>query len=106
MSDFVTEFGDWLAASVVVEPFEGNGFDGPRYGAAQTIEDVMIEDVRRLVRGPDGSERVSETTIYLPLTVDLDEHARVAVAGVQRVVARIARLDVFGLPGHVVVNLE
>lgn len=106
MSDFADVFGEWLTHSVEIAPYLGDGFDGPTFGAAVTRDDVMVEDVRRLVRGADGNERTSETTLYVPLPAEIDEHARIVVDGRTRVAVRIAKLDAFGLPGHVVVNLE
>lgn len=106
MSDFTDDFGDWLTHSVELAPYLGDGFSGPQFGVPITRDDVMVEDVRRLVRGADGNERTSETTLYVPLPAEIDEHTRVVVDGRSRTVARVAKLDVFGLPGHVVVNLE
>lgn len=54
---------------VTVEPHLGNGPSGPVYGAPREVR-ALIDAERRLVRGADGSETTSETTLRVRL-----EHA-------------------------------
>lgn len=109
MSEFLELFGDWATDSIVVETYKGTGFDGAVYLPAETVENIMVEDVRRLVRSTDGNELVSETTIYAEPEAagKLTDGSRVTLpSGRRSKVLRVAVLDVFGLTGHVVVNLE
>lgn len=55
--------GFLLRHRVVVEPFTGQGGNGPTYGPAVT-ERCFREDGRRLVRNDKGEQVVSETTVY------------------------------------------
>lgn len=113
MSEFEEAFGDWLTYGLIVERWDGAGFDGPAFAAPVTIVGpvvgVMVEQTRRLIRNSDGNEVVSETTIYVPPEREgaFNLHARVTLLdGTVSKVLRIAKLDVFGLPSHQVVNLE
>lgn len=108
MSEFIEAFGDMFSTPVFVEKYRAAGFDGAGFEAGVWCAEVMHEDVRKLVRGPDGNEVLSETTIYVSpeQATNFNEHARVTVNGRVTKVAHIASLDVFGLPGHVVVNCE
>lgn len=53
--------------TVQVEAAQGEGPFGETYGPAVEVE-VFREDKRRLVRGKDGSEVISETTLYMRTT--------------------------------------
>ena len=54
-----------LRHTVVVKPFEGEGPFGPTFGDPVTVR-CLVDERRRLVRGPTGSEVVSEATVYAP----------------------------------------
>lgn len=64
----VDPLADWYTWPVAVERYTGTGPSGDIYAAA-TTELVMVDDKRRLVRAPDGSQVVSETSVAHPLTV-------------------------------------
>lgn len=108
MPDFETAFADWLSHTITVETYDGAGFDGATYSAPVTVSNCMVENVRRLVRASTGNEVVSETTIYA--TPDqaalFTEHTRITVGDYESTVIKTEIMDVFGLPGHVVVSLE
>jgi hypothetical protein len=108
MPDFSSLFADWLSHTITVETFEGTGFDGATYAAPVTVSNCMVENVSRLVRGSDGNEVTSETTIYAtPDQASLfTEHTRITVGDYESTVIKTAVMDVFGLPGHLVVSLE
>lgn len=60
------ELPGWMMPhTVTVEPLTGTGPYGDVYGPAQTIR-CLVEDTRQLVRALDGSEVVSQTTVYAP----------------------------------------
>lgn len=50
--------------TVTVEPAEGEGPFGETYGPPVDVT-CFREDKRKLVRGKDGSEVISETTLYM-----------------------------------------
>jgi hypothetical protein len=52
-----------LQHTVQVEPWTGRGPYGDVWGASFDLT-CFVEDKRRLVRAKDGSEVVSETTVY------------------------------------------
>jgi hypothetical protein len=108
MQEFESVFSDWLSHTITVETFDGTGFDGATYLAPVTVSNCMVEKVSRLVRNSSGNEVVSETTIYAtPDQASLfTEHTRISVGDYQSTVIKIEVMDVFGLPGHVVVSLE
>lgn len=108
MPDFSSYFADWLSHEITVETYDGAGFDGATYATPVTVSNCMVENVRRLVRASNGNEIVSETTIYAtPDQASLfTEHSRITVGDYESTVIKTEIMDVFGLPGHVVVNLE
>jgi hypothetical protein len=90
---------------VTIEPFQGNGANGPVYGAPVTVR-CFRDDKRRLVRAPNGSQVVSESTVYcLPGTVAPPE-SRINLGS--RVATVITSADRDGgtlpVPSHVEVN--
>ncbi|MEV1204441.1 hypothetical protein [Microbispora rosea] len=50
---------------MTIRPFEGEGAFGPTYGDPVPVR-CLVDERRRLVRGPTGSEVVSEATVYAP----------------------------------------
>ncbi|MBA9003735.1 hypothetical protein [Thermomonospora cellulosilytica] len=91
-----------LRHEVVVEPLIGEGPFGSTYGPRTAVR-CFRDDKRRLVRGTDGSEVVSETTLYMRLSETCPVGSRVTLdqgtAG-ERVTTVItaARRDGGGLP--------
>lgn len=94
-----------LQHQVVIEPFQGTGANGPVYGPPVTVP-CFRDDKRRLVRAPNGSQVVSESTVYcLPGTVAPPE-SRINLGS--RVATVITTADRDGgalpVPSHVEVN--
>jgi len=54
-----------LRHTVVIRPLLGEGPFGPAHGDPVEVR-CMVDERRRLVRGPTGSEVVSEATVYAP----------------------------------------
>ncbi|MEV4320988.1 hypothetical protein AB0J37_02015 [Microbispora rosea] len=52
-----------LRHTVVIRPALGEGPFGPTFGDPVTVR-CFVDEKRRLVRGPTGSEVVSEATVY------------------------------------------
>lgn len=114
MSEFEDVFADWLIHAVVVKPYLGAGVEGATYGAPVAIGgelgvgEIMVDNKRRLIRGSDGNEMVSETTLYVSVDArpHFTLHSLVTLAdGVETTVERVAPMEVYGLFDHVVVNL-
>lgn len=88
----------WLLRhTVVVEPYLGAGATGPIYGPPVEVR-CFVDDKRRLVRAPDTSEVVSETTVYCPLGTTAPPESRVQVHGRIATVIQALRRDGGGLP--------
>lgn len=56
-----------LRHKVIVEPYLGQGGNGPTYGPAVTVR-CFRDDARRRVRDGMGEQVVSETTVYCALS--------------------------------------
>lgn len=55
----------WLLPHVAdIEPFKGNGAYGPVYEPVIEDQPCLIDDERRMVRDDEGTEVVSNTTMY------------------------------------------
>lgn len=54
---------EYLVHEVTVRPLTGRSSSGPVLGAAFTL-DCLADGKRRLVRGPDGSQKLSSLTLY------------------------------------------
>lgn len=66
-----TEFDEFRIHTVTVRTFAGNGGSGPIHDTPVTYspttgDGVLIDDTRKLIRGADGREIVSEATIFDP----------------------------------------
>lgn len=86
-----------LRHTVSVEPLTGEGGNGPTYGPAATVR-CFRDDKRRLVRGRDGSEVVSETTLYMRPAEDCPVGSRVTLPGRVSTAITSTRRDGGGLP--------
>ncbi|OUC99319.1 hypothetical protein [Streptosporangium minutum] len=98
----------WLLVhQVLVEPAEGEGPFGPEYGDAVTVR-CFVDEKRRLVRDAEGSEVVSETTVYMPLDTACPTGSRVTANGRTTTVITSSRRDGGGLPvpDHLEVALQ
>ncbi|MER6505896.1 hypothetical protein ABT158_03745 [Nonomuraea sp. NPDC001636] len=60
-----TSLPQWvLPHTATIEPFRGNGAYGPVYEPPIEDEPCLIDDERRMVRDDEGTEVVSDTTIF------------------------------------------
>lgn len=108
MSEFDDLFADWLTHTVTLRTLAGHGMDGPVAGEDILLEGVMVGRTRRLIRTSDGRESISETTIYIPseITTPVAEGMQIIVDGdPPATIQKVARMDVYGLFDHRVVNL-
>lgn len=91
---------DWYRIPVQVKRLTGVGAKGKIYAA--TVEELCwVDDQRRLVRDLDGSETVSETTVFFPLSVaDVPLGSLVTLpaefGGRQAAVLAVSRQDSYG----------
>ncbi|SEU46609.1 hypothetical protein [Nonomuraea wenchangensis] len=70
---------EWVFThTATIEPYEGDGAYGPIFGS-QVTERCLVDDERRLVRNAEGSEVVSDTTIFFPPGTHCPEGSRVTV---------------------------
>jgi hypothetical protein len=98
----------WLLRhEMIVEPYQGTGAHGPVYGPPVAVR-CFVEDKRRLLRGPNGTELISETTVYCPLGTVAPAESRVQVNGRTTTVLNASRRDGGGLPtpDHLEVMLQ
>jgi hypothetical protein len=86
-----------LRHSIVVEPFLGQGGNGPTYGPAVTVR-CFRDDARRRVRDAAGEQVISETTCYCPPGTVAPPLSRVTVAGRVAYVITAKVRDGGGLP--------
>lgn len=89
--------GFLLRHTVLVQPFEGEGPIGPEYGE-QTAVACFVDDKRRMVRDADGSEVVSETTVYMRLGETCPPGSRLVVNGRTTYAITSSPRDGGGLP--------
>ena len=96
-----------LGHTASIEPYRGETGTGPAYGPAATTP-CFADDQRKMVRGPDRREVLSQTTLYLPLDTDCPVGSRVTVGGRTTTVLAALRRDGGGLPtpDHLEVNLQ
>lgn len=99
--------GFLLRHTAIVEPLTGEGPFGPVYGSAVTVR-CFADDKRRLVRDKEGSEVVSQTTLYMPLDTNCPAGSLVIVNGRTTTAIAALRRDGAGLPtpDHLEVNLQ
>lgn len=81
-----------LGRNVSIQPFLGTGPFGDVHGSAATKR-VIVEDDRRLIRGSDGSEVISQTTLFAPLDTTCPEGSLVTIDGRTATVLKVSRID-------------
>lgn len=64
--------------TVTLEPLTGEGPFGPLFGPSAPVR-CRRDDKRRLVRGRDGSEIVSETTLYMSPQQECPDGSRITL---------------------------
>ncbi|MFI6909656.1 hypothetical protein ACIBKY_50935 [Nonomuraea sp. NPDC050394] len=88
----------WLLRhQAVIEPYLGDSAYGPIYGPAVTVV-CLADDERRMVRDAEGSEVVSELTLYLLPGTVCPAGSRVSVNGRTTTVIGSYIRDGGGLP--------
>jgi hypothetical protein len=112
VSDFVEVFGDWLVDGTSIETLTSTvGIEGRTFAAAVAADGLMIEMKRRMVRGPDGVEVLSERTLYVPAAhvahASFTVGSRVTFAdGAQSHVLALQDFAAYGVVDHLVVACE
>lgn len=97
-----------LQHTVTVEPWTGAGAYGDVWGAPFTLQ-CFADDKRRLVRKPDGSEVVSESTVYANRGPVIPNRSKVTLpSGRESLVILVADRDGGDLqvPSHLEIVLE
>lgn len=87
-----------LMHTAAVEPYEGSGAYGDRYGTPVDVP-CYYEGRRQIVRDADGAEAVSEGTLYANRDTDIPVGSRVTVAGRSTWVLTVSDFDDGGLTG-------
>lgn len=105
----------WLAQvlpephTVSVEAYTGSGPYGDAYAAPVAVT-CFADAKRRLIRAPDGSQVVSESTVYAPLDTVCPPRSRVTLPdGQVTLVIAAHRRDAAGLvdaPEHLEIVCE
>jgi hypothetical protein len=96
-----------MGQDVSVEPYAGAGAYGPTYDPPATVR-ALVEHKRKLVRGKDGQEVVSETTIRMQLDVACPVDSRVTLSdGTKSTVLTAKPIDggTLPVPSHLEVTL-
>lgn len=93
----------WWVHAVTVERFAGPGPEGDTWAAPVPGVPCFVEDTRKLVRAANGSEVVSETTVYFPSAeADIPAGSKVTLTapfdGRTATVLKCSRHDGGGLP--------
>jgi hypothetical protein len=89
----------WLLRHMVtIEPYLGEGANGPTYGPPVTVR-AFADEQTRTVRAPDGTTSTSSATVYARLGTDAPQQSRVVLpSGRQTTVMAALRRDGGGLP--------
>jgi hypothetical protein len=93
---------------VGIEPHTGRGAYGDTWGPSVPVT-AFVDQARRLVRAADGSQVVSETTLYARLDVEAPPRSRVTLPdGSRTLVIAAHRRDGYaaGLPAHLEIVCE
>lgn len=96
-------------ATITVEAYRGTGAFGDVYDQASTVTPCFVDDIRKLVRASDGSQVVSETTVYAPPSTTAPVGSRITLpSGRTTTVITSKRLTAYGLavPEHVELNCQ
>jgi len=94
---------------VVIEPYQGSGAYGDVWGAPVSVR-AFVDQGRRVVRADDGSQVVSETTVYTRPGVDCPARSRITLPDGSTTLAIVTkRRDGYGqdaLPEHTEIACE
>lgn len=97
-----------LVHTVTVEPWSGSGAYGDIWGTPFTMA-CFVEDKRRLVRDADGSEVISETTVYANRGPTIPNRSRITLpSGRQPLVIVVSDHDggTLPVPSHLEIACE
>lgn len=91
-----------LQHTAVVEAYLGTAAAGPQYAAPVSVKCLAVGK-RRLVRGADQDQVISETQIFCRPSVVIPIHSRVTVNGKQATVITVNNNDGghFPTPDHI-----
>lgn len=105
----------WLAEvlpephTITVEAYEGSGPYGDTYAAGVEVT-CFVDQKRKLVRAPDGSQVVSSSTVFAPLDTAAPPRSRVTLPdGQKTLVIGTAQRRAAGIteaPEHLEITLE
>ncbi len=106
---------DWLAQvlpaphTVTVEAYAGSGPHSDTYADPVSVP-CFVDQKRKLIRAPNGSQVVSESTVYAPLDTVAPARSRVTLPDGQRtIVISAARRTAAGIteaPEHLEIACE
>jgi hypothetical protein len=99
--------GGFLRHQVTIEPYQGEGANGPVYGAPVTVR-AFVDETTRTVRGSDATTTTSSATFYARLDTVAPQQSRVTLAdGRKTTVLAALRRDGggFAVPDHLEVQL-
>lgn len=108
----ITELLDELGVdghTVTIEPYAGGGPFGDVYGSAVVVTPCMVDQGRKLVRLPGGSQVVSMSRVYAALATSCPNRSRITLPdGQQTLVITTLTRDGGGLdvPEHVEIVCE
>ena len=85
--------------AVTVEAYRGDGAYGAVYDQAVNVAPCFVDDTRRLVRAADGSQVISESTVYAPADTVAPADSRITLpSGPVTTVITSKALTAAGLP--------
>lgn len=91
-----------LQHKAIVEAYLGTSAKGPQYATPITVRCLAVAK-RKLVRGADQDQVISETQIFCRPSTNIPIHSRVTVNGKQATVITVSNNDGghFPTPDHV-----
>lgn len=99
---------DQMGQDVTVKAYLGTSGSGVvLYDQPVTVR-ALVDDTRRYVRGANGEQVISETTVYLPLGTDCPPKSQVALPTRTSTVITVATIDggTLPVPSHLEVALQ
>ncbi len=95
-------------ATVIVEPYAGDGPDGPMYGVPATYANCFVDATRKEQFSKDGVKVHSATVVYGPLNMTCPVRSRVSIGTQVLVAMHVDTLNAHGLdlPEHVEITCK
>lgn len=109
LAELLADLGIPDGHTVTLEAHAGPGAYGDVYDPPAELSGVVVDQKRRLVRAPNGSQVVSSTTVYAPLGTACPDRSRITLPdGQQTLVITTAPRDGAGLdvPEHLEITCE